>query len=168
MQMKETKRYVGDNDARMEFADALEWAKQHGAIVKRELTSYKTSYIGVRMVLQKDLYVFKAVLGPYKGFWTPRDPRIANLIIPAGEEIVLCKTGDYHKCRATKAFVHSIVSKETHTKCKRAVSGHNMAFEYRVGRSVAPTGPAFSPVIEACASGIHFYMDVQSAHCHHA
>ena len=166
MQTKETKRYAGDIDGRMEFVYALMWAKQHGVVEKTKPSAY-CGLAGARILLTQDLHVFKAVLGPPKDWWEPRDQRIANLIIPAGETVVICKIGDYHKCRATKAVVHSIVNKNTHTRCSKAFSGHDMSFEYRVGRAVKPDrGFAFN--IEACASGIHFYMDVQSAHCHHA
>lgn len=167
MRMKETKRYAGDIDGRMLFVGALMWAKQHGVVEKTKPSAYYCGLAGARILLTQDLHVFKAVLGPPKDWWEPRDQRIANLIIPAGETVIVYKTGDYHKCRATKAVVHSIVNKDSHTCCRKAFSGHDTTFEYRVGRAVEPER-SFDRNIEACASGIHFYMDVQSAHRHHA
>lgn len=170
---KKPNRYAGYTAARMVYEDALAWAKQHGVVLQERKCEFLSEGNGARILLSQDMHVFKAALGVNKGHWSrgawlPRPVCIVNMVIPAGETIVVCKTGggDLHKCRATKAIVHSIVNRETHRKLKAARSGHRSDFEYVVGEVMPDEN--FDTHIRACSTGIHFYVDVVSAFEHFA
>jgi hypothetical protein len=61
------------------------------------------------------------------------------------------------KCRASSAEVLAILDKDTGEAVEAAYSGHDPAFEYRVGKVVMPH--EFSEDWrEECAGGIHFFI----------
>lgn len=126
----------------------------------------------------KPLHVFKKVRS---GVWW--DSAIANLIIPVGEFVyvagaaflnVTYGSSDHRKMRCSKAFVHSMAisrSDPAHgrkylqavgTQIKHGFSSYTPEFKYRVGRNVKPFKP-FSHRFGQCASGIHFFIDLQDA-----
>jgi hypothetical protein len=157
---------------------------------KQDLTPYLNRYgracPGFYTVVN-DLHVFKKI-SSYRDYY---DHTIANLIIPAGEVIFIgiAPGGnprrsfyvgpDYSgKMRATKAFVHSIVT-YTHKsfyvepirlndirdikQVKSGRSKHISNFIYRVGKTVTPHDPSFSFRPYECDAGIHFFLTLKEA-----
>lgn len=96
---------------------------------------------------------------------------IANLIIPAGALIYVesdafsVAYGDslfIRKMRASRAFVHSLVTQTKQTTVTTAVSGYSKAFKYTTGSVVEPAEP-FSKREDQCDSGIHFFINMKDA-----
>lgn len=119
----------------------------HAHLASRRNLGVRACYFGI---VSKDLHVFKHVEGRGHGV-------IANIIIPAGAHVFITPI----KCRASKAFVHSMVNSHTLRPVSTAKSWHSSQFVYRVGEMVVPD--KFSRAPDVCASGIHFYTDVVDA-----
>lgn len=107
-------------------------------------------------IVTSPMHVFKAV----------QKRGIANLIIPVGAVIFYdkerWKESGQKKLRASKAYVHSIVDRNTGNQLTRRNSLWNAPrVEYRVGRTIYPNNFAFSGV--TCGPGIHFFVDLNDA-----
>ena len=113
----------------------------------------------------KPMYVFKKV---YVG--VANNQAIANLIIPVGALIYVegatvnyCNVGiTTRKMRASEAYVHSIVTVRDKVQVRLAKSGHDSKFMYVPGTTVKPDN-GFDKEEEACAGGIHFFVDLVDA-----
>jgi hypothetical protein len=83
---------------------------------------------------------------------------IANLIVPAGTRVHVT----HSKCRAAQAKVVSMFTR-TGKPVMTARSGHNHSFKYAPGQVVKPTLRFGAQKEGDCASGIHFFIDVNRA-----
>lgn len=121
-------------------------------------------------LVEKPMHVFKRIMSG-KDY----HKAIVNMIIPVGETIFVYDEAykeissfsrDNRKMRATKAYVHSIVRKHDHKQLTCGYSDYmswnSKVFRYRVGRNVKPRLP-FSMKWEQCASGIHFFVNLDDA-----
>ena len=106
-----------------------------------------------------DLLVFKKV---HVGRPGKSQHAVANLIIPAGSVVRLPAYYD-SKCRADKAFVHSIIRRSDFKEFDQAFAEHFNSFKYHKGQMAVPVYK-FDMENEECASGIHFFLDIESAY----
>ena len=110
------------------------------------------------------LYLVKTELNVFKTVYCDEfQSGIANLIIPAGALIRVANTQYLRgqKLRASGAIVHSIFDTNLRSR-RRAVSGHDEEFIYKVGKTVTPEN-GFELQDKECAGGIHFFLDLYSA-----
>jgi len=135
---------------------------------KTDLEKIKPGFYKVK----NPLHVFK------RGYTEAGNVVIINLVIPTGAVIRtearrLFTDKIYSKMRASEAYVHSIVRCEVmmmdgirktknHKQLKHAASWRTSSFKYTVGKMVYPKFP-FSFEDRTCDSGIHFFMNSQSA-----
>ena len=126
----------------------------------------RTNVRNVRRVTSP-LHVFKKVYNEWL------DDAIANLIIMEGESIWIhpyafagsgwAGSWNERKMRATSAYVHSIHSVDPGNRSVRqAKSWFDPTFVYKVGEVVRPKFD-FSFEQNTCASGIHFFVELNDA-----
>jgi hypothetical protein len=129
--------------------------------------------IGGFYVVEKPMQVFKRI-----NFGKDYDKAIASMIIPVGERIYVhgeaftsrSKTWygtSIRKMRCSKAYVYQIADWHGDKLLNCGFStwndwGNRGMFRYRVGRNVVPRAP-FSTEFERCASGIHFFVNLEDA-----
>lgn len=104
------------------------------------------------------IYGFKKVYG--NGLFETSE-RIANLIIPP-DSIIVCAGS--HKLRTDQAFVHSIVRIKDNEEVKKGYSWHSPHFEYRKHAIVKPRFGLNTDIFSTCHTGIHFFLDLNSAY----
>lgn len=120
-------------------------------------------------VVTKDLLAFKKVCISRDRFLSS-EQAVVNLVIPKGALIYAppmnfdraCDWVDYRKMRASEAHVHSIVSTQGRRQIGIGYSAFISSFTYRPGTTVRPRA-GFSQRPVACASGIHFFLNVRDA-----
>lgn len=112
--------------------------------------------------LHTDLPAFKKILKDREDRWFFHVRCIANLIIPAGTLIHVGTQGNFVKCRAERAIVHSIFTKDDHKIVGIGKSSADWGFKYVPGETVTPVAP-FSQSHVVCSTGIHFFVDVNAA-----
>lgn len=84
---------------------------------------------------------------------------IANLIIPKGTQVHITAS----KCRSAKARVHSLAVAASGDPVDVAYARHDHFFAYETGKVVKPSN-GFARRIDACAGGIHFFLDPYEAY----
>lgn len=112
--------------------------------------------------ITKEMKVFK------KAYDKDYSQVIVNLVIPVGAIIHFPEDNysayciDARKMRASKAFVHSIASKNNKESLNVAYSDWDSNFKYAVGKTVKPTS-SFCSTPHQCEPGIHFFMQLEDA-----
>ena len=112
--------------------------------------------------ITKEMKVFK------KAYYKYYHQVIVNLVIPVDAIIHFPESNysvdeiDNRKMRASKAFVHSIASKNNKEILNVAHSDWSVDFKYIVGKTVKPTY-SFCSTPYQCESGIHFFMQLEDA-----
>ena len=100
----------------------------------------------------------------YKKVYTPKnhDAVIAPMTIDKGTRVVMNPEDD-GKCRAEKVTIVSLVNAATGKPVKEAVSGHDHSYTYKAGEVKTPEEEFDDNQYDACCSGIHFFLDRESA-----
>jgi hypothetical protein len=132
------------------------------------ITKKRVAQAGFYKVV-KEMHVFKKVYVPSrKG--GKRVEGIANLIIPVGAMIHASEwtmqTSGYsndggRKMRASEAYTHSIFTLKSQRKSATAFSAYDRFYQYTEGREALPS--KFDKDDTACASGIHFFVNLEDA-----
>lgn len=133
---------------RLEFYDALDYAKQHGDVIKDDRYNYMFK-------LHTEMKMFKK----------SGEGKIINLLVPA---VALLHIGPgtgatKYKCRVDQAHCHSIWSGITRRGRweEWAKSHFCYGFLYEAGKPVDLD--YFENELETCAAGIHCFADIETA-----
>ena len=140
--------------------------EEYEAFWKEALGKTRIGYSRVQ-VLKRPICAFKKVyVGGLKEV-------IANLIIPEGARVAICRpeySWTAYKCRADQAFVHSLhymASRRHVPPTVKAATYWDLKFVYTVGETVRPTLPFSSRGWDkhnsTCGSGIHFFVNLSEA-----
>jgi hypothetical protein len=157
---KELKKYFKEHAKRIRVR-ATESSWWGGRGTRYEVTGF--------YVITKELNVFKMNYST-----DGRTKVITNLTIPVGAKVYAPDfafnedhADDGYRChdrkmRASEAIVHSSATMYAQKPVAVARSGWDSSFKYAAGKTIKPRGD-FDMDGDQCASGIHFFLNLQDA-----